>query len=181
MRIDESRLRRIIREEARRVLAEGDGNLKQDIHDKLSMGRGLTRYGVIKSLEHKYRPREIEAALSELVDGGHITQDDSGAYRPSEGAGFEEEEEGLEDDPFMDSDEGDEDEDEGTGEEMMTVEDVIERFKDEGPRSWMRVSNDFHEMAEGGMEDIAEKYYPGLTPDDFREIAERLDDHFGMD
>lgn len=181
MRISESTIRRIIREEARRVLAEGDGNLKQDIHDKLSMGRGLTRYGVIKSLEHKYRPREIEAALSDLVDGGHIMQDDSGVYRPGAGAGFEEEdEEGIEDDPFMDSDEGDEDEDEGSGEEM-TVDDVIERFKDEGPRSWMRVSADFHEMAEGGMDDVAEEYYPGLTPDDFRAIAAELDRHFGMD
>ena len=65
--------------------------------------------------------------------------------------------------------------------DRMTATDVIDRYKDEGPRSWMRVSNDFREMADGGMEDIREKYYPGLTADDCAEIADTLDRHFGMD
>ena len=65
--------------------------------------------------------------------------------------------------------------------DRMTATDVIERYKDEGPRSWMRVSNDFREMADGGMDDILEKYYPGLTADDCAEIADTLDRHFGMD
>jgi hypothetical protein len=63
----------------------------------------------------------------------------------------------------------------------MTAESVIEQYKDEGPRSWMRVSNDFREMADGGMDDIREKYYPGLTADDCAEIAGTLDRHFRMD
>jgi hypothetical protein len=62
----------------------------------------------------------------------------------------------------------------------MTAESVIDRYKDEGRRSWMRVSNDFREMADGGMDDIREKYYPGLTADDCAEIAGTLDRHFGM-
>ena len=45
----------------------------------------------------------------------------------------------------------------------------------------MRVSNNFYEMAEGGMDDILEKYYPGLTADDGTMIADTLDRHFGMD
>ena len=65
--------------------------------------------------------------------------------------------------------------------DRMTAESVIEQYKDEGPRSWMRVSNDFREMADGGMDDIREKYYPGLTRDDCAEIADTLDRHFGMD
>lgn len=109
MRINESRIRRIIREEAYRVLREGE----------------FDDFG-----------------------GG----EDMG-------------------DPF----EGEGGEDEG-----MTAEDIIEQYKDEGPRSWMRVSNDFNEMAEGGMSDIAAKYYPGLDEDDFRMIVHTLDRHFGM-
>ncbi len=77
-------------------------------------------------------------------------------------------------DPLEDEEMDDEDEE-------MTVQSVIERYKDEGPRSWMRVSNDFHEMADGGMDDIREKYYPGLTADDCAMIAAELDRHFGMD
>ena len=65
--------------------------------------------------------------------------------------------------------------------DRMTAESVIEQYKDEGPRSWMRVSNDFREMADGGMDDILEKYYPGLTADDCAMIADELDRHFGMD
>ncbi len=45
--------------------------------------------------------------------------------------------------------------------EEMTVQGVIERYKDEGPRSWMRVSNDFHEMAAGGMDDHPRGVLPG--------------------
>lgn len=101
MRINESRIRQIIREEARRVLRESEDE--------------------------------------EMDDGGE----------------FEDEE--------------------------MTVQGVIERYKDEGPRSWMRVSNDFHEMADGGMEDIREKYYPGLTASDCAMIAAELDRYFNMD
>lgn len=111
MRINESRIRRIIREEARRVLREGE----------------FDDFG-----------------------GG----EDMG-------------------DPFMDDEDGESEE--------MTVQGVIEQYKDEGARSWMRVSNDFHEMADGGMEDIREKYYPGLTADDCRTIVRTLDRHFGMD
>jgi hypothetical protein len=65
--------------------------------------------------------------------------------------------------------------------DVMTADGVIEQYKDEGSRSWMRVSNDFHEMARGGMEDVARKYYPGLDEDDFRRIADELDTFFGMD
>ena len=113
MRITESRIRRIIREEAVRVLREGEFD---DFGGGEEMG-----------------------------------------------------------DPLMD-DEGGEFED-----EEMTVQGVIERYKDEGPRSWMRVSNDFHEMADGGMDDIREKYYPGLSASDCEFIAAELDRHFGMD
>ena len=101
MRINESRIRRIIREEARRVLRESEDE--------------------------------------EMDDGGE----------------FEDEE--------------------------MTVQGVIEQYKDEGARSWMRVSNDFHEMASGGMEDIREKYYPGLTAEDCAFVAAELDRYFNMD
>ena len=107
MRITESRMRQIIREEARRVIREG-----------------------------------------EFDDfGGGEEMDDGGEYEDEE----------------------------------MTVQGIIDQYKDEGPRSWMRVSNDFHEMADGGMEDIREKYYPGLTADDCAMIAAELDRHFGMD
>lgn len=111
MRITESTIRRIIREEARRVLREGEFD---DFGGAEEMGDPL------------------------------------------------ESEEEHEDD-------------------RMTAESVIDRYKDEGPRSWMRVSNDFREMADGGMDDILEKYYPGLTADDCAEIADTLDRHFGMD
>lgn len=82
-------------------------------------------------------------------------------------------------DPLMDDDEMD---DGGEYEdEEMTVQSVIERYKNEGPSSWRRISNDFHEMADGGMDDIREKYYPGLTADDCAMIAAELDSYFGMD
>jgi len=116
MGISESRIRQIIREEARRALREGgdDGQ--------------------------KHRDR-----IASFETGYEFGQDDA--------------------------------EDEGES----ALEATIARFKDEGPRSWMRVSNDFHEMAEGDMDDIREKYYPGLTRDDCRTIADTLDRHFGMD
>jgi hypothetical protein len=116
MRITESRIRQIIREEARRALREGgdDGQ--------------------------KHRDR-----IASFETGYEFGQDDA------------EEEDGR-----------------------LTAESVIEQYKDEGPRSWMRVSNDFHEMAGGGMDDILEKYYPGLTADDCAEIADTLDRHFRM-
>ena len=113
MRITESRIRRIIREEAARVLREGEFD---DFGGAEEMG-----------------------------------------------------------DPFGDEDEGEHEDD------RLTPESVIEQYKDEGPRSWMRVSNDFNEMAEGGMDDILEKYYPGLTADDGTMIADTLDRHFGID
>ena len=112
MRITESRIRRIIREEARRVLREGE----------------FDDFG----------------GAEEMGD-------------PFEGGGEEHED------------------------DRMTPESVIERYKDEGRRSWIRVSNDFNEMAEGGMDDVLEKYYPGLTRDDCRTITRTLDRHFGMD
>jgi len=115
MRITESRIRRIIREEARRVLREGDDD------------------------GQKHRDR-----IASFEMGYEFGQDDA--------------------------------EDEGES----ALEATIARFKDEGPRSWMRVSNDFHEMAAGGMDDILEKYYPGLTADDCAEVADTLDRHFRM-
>ena len=111
MRITESRIKQIIREEARRVLREGEFD---DFGGAEEMGDPL--------------------------EGDQEHEDD-----------------------------------------RMTPESVIEQYKDEGPRSWMRVSNDFREMADGGMDDILEKYYPGLTADDCAEIADELDRHFGMD
>ncbi len=104
MRISESRIRRIIREEARRVLRESDEE-------------------------------------------------------------FEEE--------------GDFESDEGESEN--TPDSVIARFKEEGPRMWMRVSNDFHEMADGGdMDGFRESQYPGWSDDDFHMVATELDAHFGF-
>ena len=110
MRITESRIKQIIREEARRVLREGEFD---DFGGAEEMGDPL--------------------------EGDQEHEDD-----------------------------------------RMTPEDIIEQYKDEGPRSWMRVSNDFNEMATGGMSDIAAKYYPGLDEDDFRMIVRTLDRHFGM-
>jgi hypothetical protein len=52
----------------------------------------------------------------------------------------------------------------------------------DGPaRMWMRVSNDFHSMADGSdMDGARDKYYPGWSDDDFRMVAKTLDKHFGM-
>lgn len=60
-----------------------------------------------------------------------------------------------------------------------TIRDVVEMYKEEGPMIWMRVSNDFREMTDGGMEDVRREYYPGLDADDFRTIVRTLDRHFG--
>lgn len=71
--------------------------------------------------------------------------------------------------------EGDEPEDENSPEA------VIARFKEDGPRMWMRVSNDFHEMADGGdMDGFRDQQYPGWDDEDFHRVATELDDHFGL-
>lgn len=65
---------------------------------------------------------------------------------------------------------------------MSPVEAVIEQFKEEGPRSWDRVSNDFYAM--GNPRDMSKntvslrRMYPRLKIDDFREILRTLDAHF---
>lgn len=60
------------------------------------------------------------------------------------------------------------------------VESVIDDFKSEGKSSWERVSNDFHAMADGDEVDLAQNQYPGLSRSDFRRIANELDKHFGL-
>jgi hypothetical protein len=75
--------------------------------------------------------------------------------------------------------EGDPEGDEG--EDESSPESVIARFKEDGPRMWMRVSNDFHEMADGGdMDGFRESQYPGWSDEDFRRVAKTLDKHFGF-
>jgi hypothetical protein len=62
-----------------------------------------------------------------------------------------------------------------------TPDAVIDRFMDGPARMWMRVSNDFHSMADGSdMDGARDKYYPGWSDDDFRMVAKTLDKHFGM-
>jgi hypothetical protein len=116
MRLSESRIRRIIREEARRVLREGgdDGQ--------------------------KHRDR-----IASFETGYEFGQDDADR------------------------------------EEENTPEAVIDRFMEDSPRMWMRVSNDFHEMADGGdMDGFRESQYPGWSDEDFRRVARILDKHFGL-
>ena len=205
MALTESRFRQIIKEEARRVLREGAGKTasmgmvarelrnmgEDDLADKIerynsrSGGNAGMEFdergdGVVKAYEHENGrsgnymfdiPTDIYRKLKPLLTDKRMSESRSkrvvleGEFDDFGGA------EEL-DDPL----DGDEEMD-----EEMTVQGVIEQYKDEGPRSWMRVSNDFNEMADGGMEDIARKYYPGLTPDDFRTIVRTLDRHFGMD
>lgn len=117
MGINESTIRRIIREEARRVLREGGDDDRQQHGDRV--------------------------------------------------ASFEK---GLE---FGQADAEPEDEN--------SPEAVIARFKEDGPRMWMRVSNDFHEMADGGdMDGFRDQQYPGWSDEDFHRVATELDDHFGF-
>ncbi len=76
--------------------------------------------------------------------------------------------------------EGEKEFDEGGGGEN-TLAAVIDRFMDDGPRMWMRVSNDFHEMAAGGdLDGVRESQYPGWSDEDFRRVARTLDKHFGL-
>ena len=64
---------------------------------------------------------------------------------------------------------------------MTPVEQAIERFKDEGRDSWDRASNDFHDMANGGdLGGSRARLYPGWRDEDFLEVAEALDAHFGI-
>ncbi len=60
-----------------------------------------------------------------------------------------------------------------------TPDAVIDRFMDGPARMWMRVSNDFHEMADGGdLDGSRDQHYPGWSDDDFRRVAMTLDKHF---
>jgi len=116
MRINESAIRRIIREEARRILREGgdDGQ--------------------------KHRDR-----VASFETGYEFGQDDA------------------------------------ESESENTPDAVIDRFMDGPARMWMRVSNDFHEMADGGdLDGSRDQHYPGWSDDDFRMVAKTLDKHFGM-
>jgi len=68
------------------------------------------------------------------------------------------------------------------GARIRLREDINAKYKAEGPRSWMRVSNDFAVMALGDEEGLAmaQMFYPGLKPHDFSVIADKLDTYFGM-
>lgn len=250
MRINESRIRRIIREEARRVLREGTGGLEvqgfewDDLHNdggartqggeltiNFSAGdmtdmkatKYITSYimsekGLLEdltdeinsTLEQNDLPSvsiddlrsvlgsKLGEIMRELEKSEDIYQRDAAEADRYGGGGGDFYESRRRRGSIVESrklerivraetlriirESEDEEMDDG-GEfedEEMTVQGVIERYKDEGARSWMRVSNDFHEMADGGMEDIREKYYPGLTADDCAMIARTLDLHFGM-
>jgi len=187
MRIAESRIRRIIREEVsslREMRAPGylsPQRTFQDIKDLVDEALMNKSFGMPGRVTDSY-----VSDLNKLID--HMNN--GGQSNVGDGEEWDEDKHGFGsasprrtnesiDDSFDDfgggTDEGDPLED-----DHLTAAAVIERYKDEGPRSWMRVSNDFYEMAEGGMDDILEKYYPGLTADDCAEIARTLDRHFGM-
>jgi len=75
--------------------------------------------------------------------------------------------------------EGDPEGDEGEGEN--TPDAVIDRFMDGPARMWIRVSNDFHSMADGNdLDGTRDQYYPGWSDDDFRMVAKTLDKHFNF-
>lgn len=82
--------------------ATASAHVKQDIYEKLSKHGGITERGILMSLSTKYRPAQIEAALSDMMRRGDIDQDDRGVYHiagyeeyaedPYEGAAFSKEE-----------------------------------------------------------------------------------------
>lgn len=72
---------------ARAGVSPASAHVKQDIHDKLSKHGGMTERGILMSLSTKYRPAQIEDAISDMVRRGDIDQDDGGVYHI---AGYEE-------------------------------------------------------------------------------------------
>jgi len=187
MRITESRIRQIIREEARRVLREGDDDdyyraTPEDISDGVKQ---IIRY--YRSEDEKRRLLDSLDNVESNIEGAsgwlHVSELEDFNAREDAGmiardvvgnelviavddlrAAIAELRDAIK------------------GEIVMTpVEQSIEQFKDEGRGSWDRVSNDFHEMADGGDGDgIRDQYYPGWRDEDFRKVAETLDAHFGM-
>jgi len=61
----------------------------------------------------------------------------------------------------------------------LTPEEVIRKFKDQGPEVWSQFSSDFFDMATGGDADgLRQSQYPGWSDDDFQHVLETLEDHF---
>lgn len=72
---------------ARAGASSAPAHVKQDIYEKLSKHGGMTKKGILMSLSAKYRPAQIEDAISDMVRRGDIDQDDRGVYHI---AGYEE-------------------------------------------------------------------------------------------
>jgi len=187
MRISESRIRQIIREEAHRVLREGDDDdyyraTSEDISAGVERIVGFHRsegekrrlLDDLDNVEHEIEGTSGWLHVSELED---LDVRETAGMIAARVAGNE----------FVISVDNLRDaiaelRDALKGEIGMTpVEQAIERFKEDGPRMWMRVSNEFHNMADGGDGDgIRDRYYPGWSDEDFRKVTETLDAHFGM-
>jgi hypothetical protein len=72
---------------ARAGASPASAHVKHDIHDKLSMHGGMTKKGILMSLSAKYRPAQIETAISDMMRNFDINQDNRGVYHI---AGYEE-------------------------------------------------------------------------------------------
>jgi hypothetical protein len=55
----------------------------------------------------------------------------------------------------------------------------IDELVDNGPRMWMRVSNDWYTFADGGEQEMAEEYYPGWTAEDFKYVLDAVEAKLG--
>jgi len=131
MRITESRLRLIIREEARRVLRENFN------FDDLYSYSNAELLSMRKKFNAGLQPEGVDVDYGEKVLVIEMINN-----------------------------------------RLESIDAVIERYKTEGERSWLRVSNDFHDMGSGGMADVREEHYPDLDADDCLVIASELDNHF---
>jgi hypothetical protein len=187
MALSESTIRRIIREEARRVLREGDDDdYYRATPEDISAGvEQIIRY--YRSEDEKRRLLDSLDNVESNIEGAsgwlHVSEMEDFDAREDAGmiardvvgnefvisvddlrAAIAELRSAIKDEVGM-----------------TPVEQVIEQFKDEGRGSWNRVSNDFHEMADGGDGyGVRDQYYPGWRDEDFRKVAKTLDAHFGM-
>lgn len=119
MRINESTIRRIIREEARQVLRE-NFDLDQI---------------------YEYSEDELLSMLDKLKSGRQPDGADLDNSQKILAIGM------IED--RLESLEEEEEEEEISARPHKTVEDVINDLMDKGAKNWSRVSNDFHAMSDG--------------------------------
>lgn len=190
MRINESRIRRIIREEARRVLSEGtfsEEEIKRAAQETIDhqinwekdkrLDKMKKHMPVIKDYLERYKDEKFDGDGAHHIPWGasdiarrlciSLQNDDLDLVVPTDDlrAALRELEELIR----------------NYNPPLSRVEREIEAFKLDGKGAWERISNDFHSMGKGHDREMALEYYPTYDfPNDFREIAIALDKHFGI-